>query len=190
MLWVITLLMGLLASFVLSKEISLFFVTFGMFLFASFRIGIYTTTLGASLKKAWAICFVQPLAIFFVLIPHDLWFSMLSDPIALGYGITFLIIASAWSIITDRAGRPGMESTHKTIQAYLASQGNDFTDAEELMEQRSSETKVSTSQIRLSSPNGQTEFRMVLPEIHPGPYHPVGGSNIPYLIYKIFHPQQ
>ena len=26
--------------------------------------------------------------------------------------------------------------------------------------------------------------RMVLPEIHPGPYHPVGGSNIPYLIYK------
>jgi putative membrane protein len=111
---------------------------------------------------------------------------MLSDPIALGYGITFLIIASAWSIITDRAGRPGMESTHKTIQAYLASQGNDFTDAEELMEQRSSETKVSTSQIRLSSPNGQTEFRMVLPEIHPGPYHPVGGSNIPYLIYKNF----
>ena len=186
MLWVVTLLMGLLASFVLSKEISLFFVTFGMFLFASFRIGIYTTTLGASLKKAWAICFVQPLAIFFVLIPHDLWFSMLSDPIALGYGITFLIIASAWSIITDRAGRPGMKSTHKTIQAYLASQGNDFTDAEELMEQRSSETKVSTSQIRLSSPNGQTEFRMVLPEIHPGPYHPVGGSNIPYLIYKNF----
>ena len=52
------------------------------------------------------------------------------------------------------------------------------------MEQRSSETKVSTSQIRLSSSNGETEFRMVLPEIHPGPYHPVGGSNIPYLIYK------
>ena len=25
---------------------------------------------------------------------------------------------------------------------------------------------------------------MVLPEIHPGPFHPVGGSNIPYLIYK------
>ena len=95
-----------------------------------------------------------------------------------------MIIASVWSILTDRAGRPGMESTHKTIQAYLASQGNDFTEAEEIMEQRSNETKVSTSQIRLSSNNGEAEFRMVLPEIHPGPYHPVGGSNIPYLIYK------
>ncbi|MCV0391881.1 MAG: DUF2070 family protein [Nitrosopumilus sp.] len=184
MLWVVTLLMGLLASIVLSKETSLFFITFGMFLFASFRIGIYTTTLGVSLRKAWAICFVQPLAMFFVLIPQDLWIPMLSDPLSLGYGISFMIIASVWSYLTDRAGRPGMESTHKTIQAYLASQGNDFTDAEEIMEQRSNETKVSTSQIRLSSSNGQKEFRMVLPEIHPGPYHPVGGSNIPYLIYK------
>ncbi|MFQ5782030.1 MAG: DUF2070 family protein [Nitrosopumilus sp.] len=184
LLWVATLLMGLLASFVLSKEVSLFFVTFGMFLFASFRIGIYTTTLGVSIKKSWAICFVQPLAMFLALIPQERWFSMLSDPITLVYGGSFLIIASAWSILTDRAGRPGMESTHKTIQAYLASQKNDHAEAEEIMEQRSNEAKVSTSQIRLSSSNGETEFRMVLPEIHPGPYHPVGGSNIPYLIYK------
>jgi putative membrane protein len=184
MLWTVTLLMGILSSVVLSKDLELFFVTFGLLLFASFRIGIYTTTLGASLKKAWAICFIQPLAMYFVLIPQDLWFSILSEPIGLGYGISFLIIASAWSVVTDRAGRPGMESTHKTIQAYLASQGNDFEDAEKLMEQHSSETKVSTSQIKFSPNNGEKEFTMILPGIHPGPYHPVGGSNIPYLIYK------
>ncbi|AJW71212.1 DUF2070 family protein [Nitrosopumilus adriaticus] len=184
MLWTVTVLMGILSSVVLAKEIELFFIVFGLLLFASFRIGIYTTTLGASLKKAWAICFIQPLAMYFVLIPQDMWLSILYEPVGLAYGISFMIIASVWSVLTDRAGRPGMESTHKTIQAYLASQGNDFEDAEELMEQRSSETKVTTSQLRLSSPNGKTDFRMVLPEIHPGPYHPVGGSNIPYLIYK------
>ena len=184
MLWTVTLLMGILSSIVLSKDIQLFFITFGLLLFASFRIGIYTTTLGANLKKAWAICFIQPLAMFFVLIPQDMWVSILSEPIGLGYGVSFLIIASVWSFVTDRAGRPGMESTHRTIQAYLASQGNDFEDAEELMEQRSSETKVSTEQIKFSTEDGQKEFRMVLPGIHPGPYHPVGGSNIPYLIYK------
>jgi putative membrane protein len=183
MLWVVTILMGLLSSVVLSKEVSLFFITFGMILFASFRIGLYTTTLGASLKKAWAIAFIQPLVMFFVLIPQELWISMLTDVIALGYGFAFLIIASVWSIVTDRAGRPGMKSTHKTIQAYLASQGNDVKDAEELMEEHATETKVGTSQIRFSSSN-ETKFTMVLPEIHPGPYHPVGGSNIPYLIYK------
>jgi putative membrane protein len=186
MLWTVTILMGVLTSIVLSKDIQLFFITFGLLLFAGFRIGIYTTTLGAGLKKAWVICLIQPLAMFFVLIPHDMWFSILSEPIGLGYGISFMIIASVWSFVTDRAGRPGMESTHRTIQAYLASQGNDFTDAEELMEQRSSETKVTTSQIRLLPSNGNAKFTMVFPEIHPGPFHPVGGSNIPYLIYKKF----
>jgi len=184
LIWLLTVVMGIAASVVLSKEISLFFITFGMFLFASFRIGIFTTTLGVSIKKGWMICFVQPLAMFLVLIPQDMWGTMLTDPITLGYGISFLIIASVWSVLTDRAGRPEMESTHKTIQAYLASQKNDFTEAEEIMEQRSSKTKVATTQIRLHSPKQKTDFRMVLPEIHPGPYHPVGGSNIPYLIYK------
>jgi putative membrane protein len=184
LIWLLTLVMGIAASVVLSKEISLFFITFGMFLFASFRIGIFTTTLGVNLRKGWAICLVQPLAMFLVMIPSERWLPMLSDPITLGYGISFLIIASVWSFLTDRAGRPGMESTHKTIQAYLASQKNDYSEAEEIMEQRSSKTKVATTQIRLHSPTHQTDFRMVLPEIHPGPYHPVGGSNIPYLIYK------
>jgi len=184
MLWTVTLLMGVLSSIVLSKDLEPFFITFGLLLFASFRIGIYTTTLGASLKKAWAICLIQPLAMFFVLIPQDMWISILGEPIGLGYGISFMIIASVWSVVTDRAGRPAMESTHKTIQAYLASQGNDFEDAEELMEQRSNETKVSTEQIKFSTQNGETEFRMVLPGIHPGPYHPVGGSNVTYQIYK------
>ena len=183
MLWVVTILMGILASIVLSKDTSLFFITFGMILFASFRIGLYTTTLGASLKKAWAIAFIQPLAMFLVLIPQESWIPMLTNPIALGYGFTFLIIATAWSVVTDRAGRPGMKSTHKTIQAYLASQGNDVSDAEELMGEHATETKVGTLQIRFSS-DDETKFTMVLPEIHPGPYHPVGGSNIPYLIYK------
>ena len=174
LLWVAVLLMGLLASVVLVKDASLFFVTYGMFLFASFRIGIFTTTLGASIKKAWAICMIQPLAMLLVMIPYDMWYSTLTNPMAVGFGAAFLIIASVWSVLTDRAGRPGMESTHKTIQAYLASQSNDFTEAEEIIEQRSFKTKVSTSQIRLSSSNGNMKFRMVLPEIHPGPYHPVG----------------
>ena len=187
LLWVGILLMGLLASVVLSKETSLFFITLGMFLFASIRIGVFTTTLGVSIKKIWLICLIQPLAMFLILIPQDLWIPMLTNPMSLGYGIVFLVIASVWSLVTDKAGRPGMKSTHKTIQAYLASQGNDFTDAEELMEERSSKTEVSTSQIRLLASNGNMEFRMVLPEIHPGPYHPVGGSNIPYLIYKNFN---
>lgn len=184
LLWLVPLLAGMATSTVFGKELSTMFIIIGMFLFASFRIGIYTTTLGTSLRKAWAICMIQPLAMFAVMIPITEWIAILNDPVALGYGIAFMIISTVWSHLTDIAGRPGMESTHKTIQAYLASQVGDYEDAEKIMEQRSNETSVRTAQLRLSPKDDRSDFRMVLPDIHPGPYHPVGGSNIPYLIYK------
>lgn len=181
-IWLLVVLTGILASSVLGKDITMFFVAEGMFLFASFRIGIYTTVLGASIKKAWAVCFVQPIAIFFAIVPSELWLPTLGDPLALTYGIIFLTCATVWSIMTDRSGRPEIHSTHKLIQAYLASQKNDFSEVEEIIEERSKKTKIVTSQIRFQSNNNQN-FSIVLPDVHPGPYHPVGGSNIPYLIY-------
>jgi len=185
-MWLLIAVAGLLSVTIFSKpEVSLFYITEGMFLFASFRIGLLTTTLGTSLRKAWLICFIQPLAMFLVLIPQDMWIPALTDPETLGFGFSFLIIASVWSVLTDRAGRPGLKSTHKIIQAYLLSiKGKDLSEAESLIEEGSEPYNVSTSQIRFWSKDKNTDFRLILPDIHPGPYHPVGGSNIPYLIYK------
>ena len=66
---------GITCKFCIIKRNIIILCDFWMLLFASFRIGIYTTTLGVSIKKAWAICFVQPLAMFLVLIPQDMWFQ-------------------------------------------------------------------------------------------------------------------
>jgi len=185
-IWLLVTLVGLLSVTIFSKpETSLFYITEGMFLFASFRIGLLTTTLGTSLRKAWLICFIQPLAMFLVLIPQNMWVSALADPETLAYGFAFLIIASVWSVLTDKAGRPGVKSTHKVIQAYLASiGGKNLAEVETMIAESSKPSNVSTSQIRFSSYDKETDFRLILPDIHPGPYHPVGGSNIPYLIYK------
>jgi len=185
-MWLLIVVAGLLSVTIFSKpETSLFYITEGMFLFASFRIGLLTTTLGTSLRKAWLVCFIQPLAMFLVLIPQNMWIPALTDPETLGFGFSFLIIASVWSVLTDRAGRPGLKSTHKIIQAYLLSiKGKDLSEAESLIEEGSEPYNVFTSQIRFWSKDKNTDFRLILPDIHPGPYHPVGGSNIPYLIYK------
>ncbi len=94
-------------------------------------------------------------------------------------------MASTWSYFTDKAGRPEVKSTHELVQAYLSSVGkNDLSEMENLIEKRSNPKTVNTSQIRFKTKDQNSEFRLVLPEIHPGPYHPIGGSNIPYLIYK------
>ena len=185
-LWLLTVASALMASFLIGREeVPFLFVTMGMFLFASFRIGIFTTVLGASIGKAWAVCFIQPMAMYLALVPSEMWVTALTDWQAIFYGATFLVISSVWSILTDRAGRPGVTSTHALVQAYLSSMSKDNpSEVEDILAERANESKVLTSQIRLHTKNANKEFRLVIPEIHPGPFHPVGGSNIPYLIYK------
>ena len=183
-LWLITIVAGIIGSSMLSIEPSLFYVALGMFIFSSFRIGIMTTTLGISMKKACVLCFVQPLAMFFALVPISMW-SVLYDVQTLAFAVVFLGVAVAWSYITNRTGLPMIKSTHKLLQAYLQSVSqNDPRDMESIILETSKQSDISTSQIRFSTSDDKNDFRMILPDLHPGPFHPVGGSNIPYEIYK------
>ena len=183
-LWLITVVAGILGALILSKELSLYYVAIGMLIFCSFRIGIMTTTLGISLKKSCVLCFVQPLAIFLVLIPIDMW-SVLYHVETLAFGIMFLTVAVFWSYFTNRTGLPGIKSTHQLLQAYLQSVSqNDPSDMESIILETSKPLQISTSQIRFYTDDNKNDFRMILPDLHPGPFHPVGGSDIPYQIYK------
>ena len=183
-LWLITIVAGIIGSSMLSIEPALFYVALGMFIFSSFRIGIMTTTLGISMKKACALCFVQPLAMFFALVPISMW-SVLYDVQTLSFAVVFLGVAVVWSYITNRTGLPMIKSTHKLLQAYLQSVSqNDPRDMESIILETSMQSDISTSQIRFSTNDDKNDFRMILPDLHPGPFHPVGGSNIPYEIYK------
>ena len=185
-LFFVSTLIGFGAMMLFAKDsLDLFYVTIGMFVFASFRIGIFTTILGASLKKAWGVAFIQPVAMYLVLIPPTMWIDSLINPMALLFGAAFLGLATGWSYFTDRAGRPAVDSTHELIQAYVTSASkNDPREMEQIIERKAKPSTVSTTQIKFQSNDKQVMFSMVLPDIHPGPFHPVGGSNIPYLIYK------
>ena len=185
-IWLLTAFIGFASYIVFGKEsLDPFYITLGMCIFACFRIGILTTTLGIHIGKAWAMCFLQPLAMFFVFVPSSMWVELLSNQILLIYGCLFLATSTIWSLWTDKAGRPWVQSTHKLLQAYLSAMSTkDPTEMEAIIEPSSKKSSVTTSQIKFQTESDKNHFRMVLPEIHPGPFHPVGGSNIPYLIYK------
>ena len=185
-IWLLTAFIGFASYIVFGKEsLDPFYITLGMCIFACFRIGILTTTLGIHIGKAWAMCFLQPLAMFFVFVPSSMWAELLSDQILLIYGCLFLATSTIWSLWTDKAGQPWVQSTHKLLQAYLSAMSTkDPTEMEAIIEPSSKKSSVTTSQIKFQTESDKNHFRMVLPEIHPGPFHPVGGSNIPYLIYK------
>lgn len=155
----------------------------GLFITASFRIGLLTTVLGASVKRAWAVCLIQPASIFLVLVQPEEWLPVLSDPVLLGFGGAFMVMATVWSVLTDRAGRPTLDSTHSLMQAYLYSR-EDMGRIESIFEKHSKVSKISTVQLKLEARGGMRDVRVVLPDVHPGPFHPVGGSNIPFMIYR------
>ncbi len=184
LLWLVTIIGGLLSVQVSSKPyLSEVYLTEGMLLFASFRIGIYTSVIGTRIKTALAICLIQPLAMFLAFVPVEQWIPILSDPRAIGFGLVFIFLGTAWTILTDRATGK-ISRTHAFLQAYVAAlTRNNPVEMETMMEARSQPSKISTFQILFKTKNNK-DCRLVLPDVHPGPFHPIGGSNITYLIYK------
>ncbi|MDI1495402.1 MAG: Membrane protein [Cenarchaeum symbiont of Oopsacas minuta] len=190
LLWALVLLSGLAAFRILSYESPpAHYIGLGMIIFVAFRFGMLTTTLGVQARKAWAIAILQPTAVFVAMIPIGSWEMTLAHPVALGYGGIFFTISAIWSYLTDRAGRPHIKSTHHLVQAYIRSRSSDLGDVEQILEEWSKSSKVNTAQVSLKPHDGKSSVRLVFPGIHPGPYHPVGGSNIPYAIYKSLNSQ-
>ncbi|MDE1862511.1 MAG: DUF2070 family protein [Thaumarchaeota archaeon] len=184
LLWLVTLVGGLLSVYVFSKpHLPEIYLAEGMLLFASLRVGIYTSVMGTKIKTALATCLIQPLAMFLTFVPVSQWIPILSDPRSIGFGLVFIFLGTAWTILTDRATGK-LARAHTFLQAYVAAMTrNDPVDMETMMEERSQQSKVSTFQI-LFKTRSNKNCRLVLPDVHPGPFHPIGGSNITYLIYK------
>ena len=164
--------------------LDLFYVTMGM-LFLQVSELEYLQRYLAQLEKSMGRCIHPTNGNVFGLVPSDMWISSLTNPWFILFGAAFLGLATAWSYLTDKAGRPGLRSTHELIQAYVTSMSRkDPTPLESIIEKSATESTVSTSQLRFQSSDKNDDFRIVLPDIHPGPFHPVGGSNITGLIYN------
>ena len=97
-----------------------------------------------------------------------------------------MLLGIIWTISADRAGRPKIESTFRVLQAFLAAwTENKAENMEKITESRARIETVITYILKFKTINSNEIF-MILPDIHPGPFHPIGGSNLPYLLYMLF----
>ncbi len=148
------------------------------------RIGIFTSVFGASLKRAIPISFMQPLIIFIIisfLYFNHIFFTNLSVYL---FGATILTTGVLWAIIIDRLGRPSFASAFKILQAFLkAWTENKYEEMERIAEEKANSRVVKTLLIKLKS---QKNVTIVPPELHPGPFNPIGGSNLPFDIFKFY----
>jgi putative membrane protein len=187
LLWVLTILLGIASDILLSKnEITTNYIVEGMFLAIGLRIGIFTSVFGATISKAIMVSFISPLLFLFAFLPFAFYFEALTTPIALGFGSSLLLLGIIWTISADRAGRPRIESTFRVLQAFLAAwTENKAENMEKITESRAHIETVMTYILKFKTMNSNDIF-MILPDLHPGPFHPIGGSNLPYLLYMLF----
>ncbi len=169
----------------------------GMAAAIGLRISIFTSVFGSPLRSSIIVAIIIPVVILLV-IAYNMLYSILLESII--SGICILVLAIAWCIFADRAGKPYVDSTFRLLQAYLlAWTDNDARAMEVIMESRASTSKVGTKMLRLqadsrsrdpnpnpnSNPNLNSDSNsrtllLLLPDVHPGPFYPVGGSNLPY----------
>lgn len=183
LLWALTVIVGILADALFAKS-STDYIVAGMMLAAGLRIGIFTSVFGAGLGRAITVCMVMPLVFFLGFVPPAMW-DILAAPVGLGFGAVFLALAISWAAIADRAGRPAVQSTFRLLQAFLSSwTENKSGGIEEMFEARAHEEAVSTGVLKIISAGKETS--LVFPDIHPGPFGQVGGSNLPYTLFARF----
>jgi putative membrane protein len=184
--WSVTLLLGLAADFVFSKPPSTDYIIAGMLLAVGFRIGLFISVLGAGTARGISVAFIQPLIFFLSFIPPSSYYSVVTESNSgFLFGAILLAIGIVWTVIADRAGRPGVKSTFGLLRAFLVAWSDNKVDVlEGLIEARARDNIISTKVIRFLLAGNQAAI--VLPEVHPGPFSMVGGSNLPYLIYEKF----
>ena len=184
--WSLTLLLGVASDYVFSKSPSIDYIILGMLLAVGFRIGLFISVFGASTLRGILVAFIQPLIFFFAFMPPSSYNLIASQSYAgILSGAILIIIGIAWTVIADRAGRPGVKSTFGLLRAFLVAWSDNKVDMiEELIESRAHDNIITTKVIRFLSAGKHASI--VLPEVHPGPFSMVGGSNLPYVLYERF----
>ena len=128
---------------------------------------------------------IQPLIFLFLIIPYSVFIELISNFVAISFGLILIGIGVPWAILADRTGRPNLQSTFALLQAFLSAWTENKVDRIELiLLSKSKDECVDTHIIKFT--NKHQELYWVLPNIHPGPFKEIGGSNLPYQIYNHF----
>ena len=185
-LWSLTLVLGVAAGLLFSKPPQTDYVVAGMLLAVGLRIGILTSVFGAGAARAVIVAFMQPLIFFFSFVPPSECYSVLTQSLlGIAFGAILIALSIVWTVIADKAGRPGVKSTFGLLRAFVAAWTENRVDMmEEMLEAKAKDSIVTTKVIRLLF--GESQAAIVLPDVHPGPFSTVGGSDLPYVLFQRF----
>lgn len=186
LLWVMTIILGMVTNLILAKttDISAYIIA-GMFMAIGLRYGIFVSVFGAGTLRSIGVAVLIPLIFLIAILPYSA-FKLSYLLTATILGIIIISIGIIWSFLADRSGRPEVKSTFQILQAFLSAWTDNRQERMEgIFESRASVNEVSTQLLVFKSPGREGIF-LILPEVHPGPFSAIGGSNLPYRLFNFF----
>ena len=183
----------------ISQEQQVFYlmVVMGLSTAISIRIIILGSVFFKRISVGTLVSFIQPILLFAiipfaqtgVLFPIE-QFSLLLTEEALAFSLTMVIpiICVSYLILLSKTGGRIIKNSPLVIfqgflQAWVAERPKVI---EELIETFSLEKEIVTSVIEFSDEKDTTTKRraIIVPEVHPGPFYPIGSSNLPFELWK------
>jgi putative membrane protein len=161
----------------------------GMLITTGFRLAIFTSVFGSGLIRAVGVSLVEPLIFtLVVLTPSQLYDTILQHSAIFIFSSFFVFWAVLWSILADKAGRPHVLSTFNLLQAFLSAwTEQNGAKMEEIVEARAKNRRIKSYVLKfISTGISQRDISVVIPGVHPGPFKPIGGSNLPYELFRFF----
>lgn len=187
-IWAALGLLGLLASSVTHDEGRfIVLIILGLFFALSLRAFVFGSVFYGNIISALPLSFVQPVLLA-VAITFP-WSPLPSRELQLTAGclagLVYVIAIEAYLHSINNSSPDGDIKPFQLLQAFLSAWTlEDPTRIEEILERESKATKVETSLLKIKGNSNEPSALIVVPGIHPGPFYPVGSSNLPGDIYS------
>jgi putative membrane protein len=189
-IWLILVLVGFgITSFTHNSVSLISFTMLGALFATSFRALILGSVFYEKPLQGIPLAFVQPVLLYFpvgfqFLLLTPSFFARNPDPIAALLGGLIAIVAIELYMSSINKIKISLYRPFELLQAFLdAWAAEDSTNLERFLDATSKELMIESRMLTISS-SDKTKALLVLPGVHPGPFYPIGSSNIPADIFS------
>lgn len=184
LLWLFSAALGLLFSWLrLSSNALSNAIIFGAFICAGFEFLVINGVFTGSSPLALGLAALYPFPTLVIIRFGELQSQF--DIIALAFGGAAFVVFAAFTYLLSRKKTSRGYDARFLFRAFMKTwTARESADLEAAIMGHSEEAEVETKVLRFHTSSGDTF--LVLPGVHPGPFHPVGSYDLPGVISRTF----
>ena len=158
-------------------------ILFGAFVSVGFEFLVIQGVFQRSAPVSFALALIQPMSTVLIVRTPELTEHL--DPVATSCGAVAMALLVVFPLFLRRKKTSLGDDALTLFQAFMRTwAAGDSNQLEGVIAEHSEEIEVTTKVLRFRTNVGDTY--LVLPGVHPGPFHPVGSYDLPGVIARAF----